>query len=300
MCNLTRIAPTPSGFIHTGNAINFILTYALARHTNAKIELRIDDIDQNRSKDIYIEDIFETLEWLRLDWDLGAIDKNDFLKNYSFINKQKTLFEAISSLWHKNPDIFYICKCSRKKIGGIYHGDCIKSKLKLKKGESALRLHIDKNTGITLGNKYIDLYSIFGDIALWQKEDFCSYQFASLFADEKHKTNLIVRGDDLFNSTALQLYMARLFGFENFLKTTFVHHALIFDKSGLKLSKSNSSSALLSWRKNGKKPNELFQKAAQMMGVREFWKINTKEDILACGNELELFLKTNGQRLNLA
>ncbi|MDR1460945.1 MAG: hypothetical protein LBI78_04815 [Campylobacteraceae bacterium] len=298
MQNLTRIAPTPSGFIHTGNALNFILTYVLARHINAKIELRIDDIDQNRSKDIYIEDIFETLKWLRLDWDLGARDKDDFLKNYSFIHKQKILFETILSLWHKNPDIFYACKCSKKKINGVYRGDCIKSKLELEKGKTALKLHVNNNTDVMLKDKCVDIYNTFGDITLWRKEDFCSYQFASLFSDEEHKTSLIVRGDDLFNSTALQLYMAQLFGFKNFLKATFVHHILIFDKNGLKLSKSNGSDALVSWRKGGKKPNELFQKTAQMIGVKEFYHVNTKEDLLTCKDELEMFLRINGQKLN--
>ncbi|MDR1284582.1 MAG: hypothetical protein LBJ88_00070 [Campylobacteraceae bacterium] len=300
MLNLTRIAPTPSGFIHAGNALNFILIYTLARHTNAKIELKIDDIDQNRSKDIYIEDIFETLKWLRLDWDLGACNKNDFLKNYSFAHKQKILFKVILSLWRKNPDIFYACKCSRKGINGIYHGDCIKLNLELEKEKTALKLHVDNDSNIILRNRYVNIYSAFGDITLWQKEDFCSYQFASLFLDEDHKTSLIVRGDDLFNSTALQLYMARLFGFENFLQTTFIHHMLIFDSNGSKLSKSNGSNSLASWRKNGKKPNELFQKAAQIIGVKEFWQVNTKEDILTCKDELDMFLRTNGQKVSSA
>jgi glutamyl-tRNA synthetase len=299
MQNLTRIAPTPSGFIHIGNAVNFILTYALARHMNAAVELRIDDIDLNRSKDKYIEDIFETMKWLGLDWDFGARNKNEFLKNYSFAHKQNTFLDTILSLRRKKPDIFYACKCSRKKFTGIYHGDCMKFGLELKKGETALKLHIDKETKVTLGNKSIDIYDKFGDITLYQKEGFCSYQFASLFTDEERKTNLIIRGDDLFASSALQLYMAQIMGFENFSKTTFVHHALIFDKNGLKLSKSNGSNALASWRKEGKNPNKLFQIAAKIIGIKEFWEINTKEELLTCKDNLEIFFKLNGQKLSI-
>ena len=60
----TRIAPTPSGYLHVGNALNFILTWWIAKHYDAKLFLRIDDADHTRCRDEFLDDIFEGLEWL--------------------------------------------------------------------------------------------------------------------------------------------------------------------------------------------------------------------------------------------
>jgi glutamyl-tRNA synthetase len=285
---IARIAPTPSGFIHTGNAINFILTYVIARHLNATLRLRIDDFDKLRSKKVFIDDIFETLKWLELEYDHGAKDNDDFLKNFSC--NHENLFKELNILHEKFPEFFYACKCSRKNIKGIYHGKCKNFGLKLQKGQTSLRLHVKPNSFVKLGNFNIDLYETVGDIIIWQKEGFCSYQLASLLDDEKNGVNLLVRGEDLLNSSAIQLLMANLFGFKKFPKATFIHHPLIFDENGKKLSKSLNSYALYQWRKDGKKPHELFQETAKMIGVREFWQINTKDELLSCNDELETFL----------
>ena len=69
-CRL-RYAPTPSGFLHIGNALNFRLNWLVARQNGGKILLRIDDLDAERKRPEYIADIFESLEWLGLDWDEG-------------------------------------------------------------------------------------------------------------------------------------------------------------------------------------------------------------------------------------
>lgn len=54
----TRIAPTPSGFLHVGNAVSFLITYCLAKSENGKLLLRIDDLDRERYRKEYLEDIF--------------------------------------------------------------------------------------------------------------------------------------------------------------------------------------------------------------------------------------------------
>jgi len=59
----TRIAPTPSGYLHLGNVLSFAITVTLARQTGAKILLRIDDLDQERANQLYVQDIFDTLDF---------------------------------------------------------------------------------------------------------------------------------------------------------------------------------------------------------------------------------------------
>ncbi|MFM8896894.1 MAG: glutamate--tRNA ligase family protein, partial [Actinomycetales bacterium] len=73
----TRFAPTPSGFLHEGNAVNFLLVQRLADALGATVLLRIDDMDVDRLRDEYVEDIFEVLHWLGLQWQAGPIDAAD-------------------------------------------------------------------------------------------------------------------------------------------------------------------------------------------------------------------------------
>ena len=62
----TRIAPTPSGFLHIGNILSFVLTASMARDTGASILLRVDDLDRDRVEPAFLEDIFETLRFLAI------------------------------------------------------------------------------------------------------------------------------------------------------------------------------------------------------------------------------------------
>ncbi|MDR2099484.1 MAG: hypothetical protein LBP40_01485 [Campylobacteraceae bacterium] len=283
----TRIAPTPSGYIHAGNALNFILTYILAKHIGAKIELRIDDIDQNRSKKEFIDDIFKTLRKLGIVWDIGAKDTDDFLQNYSFGRKQEAIFAELTDIVKANPDYFYICKCPRDKP---CNGGCGALGLELTKNKTALKMRIKDKLIVTLGSRSVDLGKAVGDVTMWQKEGFASYQFASLFSDEEHGTNLIVRGYDLFNSSALQLYMAKVFGFKSFLKATFIHHPLILDEKGGKLSKTKGSSSAFSI-------DEILQRCAEIIGIKSSQKIENIHEILSFKNELDRYLNERGAKL---
>ncbi len=74
----TRFAPTPSGWLHIGNAISFIITWLYARSANGTIHLRIDDIDGERAREEFVEDIFTGIEWLGLDYDSGPTSVDDF------------------------------------------------------------------------------------------------------------------------------------------------------------------------------------------------------------------------------
>ena len=77
---VSRIAPTPSGFLHLGNAFNFLLTSKFVRARKGTLILRIDDADSTRSRPEYIEDIFRSLEWLGIEWDRGPSGPDDFYR----------------------------------------------------------------------------------------------------------------------------------------------------------------------------------------------------------------------------
>lgn len=79
----TRIAPTPSGFLHAGNAWSFLIAWLWARSRGGSVHLRIDDLDTARLRPEFVEDIFASLSWLGLDWDSGPRDRAEFEARYS-------------------------------------------------------------------------------------------------------------------------------------------------------------------------------------------------------------------------
>ena len=142
----SRIAPTPSGFLHKGNAFSFLLTWILVRKTSGTLTLRIDDIDKNRKRPEYLQDIFETLHFLGIDWDKGAKNPTDFEANYSQHHFLEIYQKKIEILKSKNA--IFECACSRSEIQNrnlknknIYDGFCLNNLATKNQKKSALRLN---------------------------------------------------------------------------------------------------------------------------------------------------------------
>ena len=112
--NKTRLAPTPSGYLHLGNIISFLITVSLAKKHGAKILLRIDDLDQKRVKQEYIEDIFDTIDFLEIPYDEGPRNLKDFNQNYSQVHRQALYHAVIEEL--KDNNFVFPCDCSRKTL----------------------------------------------------------------------------------------------------------------------------------------------------------------------------------------
>ena len=272
----TRIAPTPSGFLHAGNGISFILTYAIARAFGGTILLRIDDLDAERMRPQYVDDIFKTLDWLGLEYDEGPISPDDFYQNFSQHKRLDIYYNFIQKL--QNTDLLYECHCSRKNIrlhsnNSLYPKTCRKNHLSVHdvhKKETAWRIQVNEET-IILFNEWqkekisIQLDTAIGDFIIQQKNGLPAYQIASLADDELFNINFIVRGSDLLNSTAAQVFLAEQIGHLQFPKNTFYHHPLLKNTEGVKFSKSEGAIALKEWRKAHQSPLELYRKAAEWL-----------------------------------
>ena len=103
----TRIAPTPSGFLHIGNARSFAVTAALAAQTGAAVLLRIDDMDRNRIDEQFVQDIFDTLHFLNIPWQEGPVNSADFEKNWSQRHRLHLYGRLLQQLVEK--DVVYAC-----------------------------------------------------------------------------------------------------------------------------------------------------------------------------------------------
>lgn len=230
---VSRIAPTPSGYLHAGNAYNFILTYLLTRSLGGVLHLRIDDYDLGRYRLEFVQNIFDVLEFLDLDYDKGATSVSDFERNFSFKTRAKRYENALKKL-----DEIYICECTRATKdaykNGIYTKICKDKKLKFIKDKTAIRLSVDEND--ELGRQ---VAAQMGDFVIYKKDFTPAYNFASVIDDENMGVNLVVRGEDLLPCTLAQRYLAKRLNF-GFLNAKFIHHKLLLD-GVKKLSKSSKS-----------------------------------------------------------
>ncbi|MBB3700809.1 tRNA glutamyl-Q synthetase [Flammeovirga yaeyamensis] len=267
----TRFAPTPSGYLHIGNAYSFLLTWILARQSEGgEILLRIDDIDSTRARDEYIEDIFETIDWLGIDYDNGPFSVDDFKKNWTQELRTHRYQRAFDIL--KEQGDLFACTCSRKEIyeqseSGIYTGKCRDLNLPFDTEDAAIRVKTSEVPVILedlfIGDVAIDLEQTMKDFVIKRKDGLFAYQLASLIDDEDDGIDFIVRGEDLVESTAAQIFLGNKLELDNFENVEFLHHPLLVDEKGEKLSKSNGSDAIKTLREQGMTPEEVYSGFAE-------------------------------------
>lgn len=248
---LTRFAPTPSGYLHLGNAFSFIITWLIARLQKGKILLRIDDLDNERFRPQYLEDIFSSLEWLGLDYDIGPTGPQDFYCHWSQHKRLDLYYEALAQL---RPYLF-ACNCSRKQWlsqspDGQYPGVCQNKHIPLEKAQVAWRL-ITPPTEMVHFQAFHSTtavqalpYQLMRHPVVRRKDALPAYQLASVVDDCHFGVNLVIRGSDLFASTAVQVLIAKYLNNHHFLAVNFFHHVLLKNEQGEKLSKSAGSTAL--------------------------------------------------------
>jgi glutamyl/glutaminyl-tRNA synthetase len=272
--NLTRYAPTPSGYLHFGNLYSFVLTYHLAKKHQAKILLRIDDLDRERVKKAYIQDIFDTMDFLEIPFQLGPKTYQEFKQEYSQHLRQDLYQAAILDLQKK--DKLFACDCSRSKISsnnshGIYPGSCRKRQIPFNTPNCALRIKTPFGEGVTIltlddGQKTALIPGILTDVVVRKKDGFPAYQLASLVDDLHYAVDFIVRGKDLWGSSLVQLWIAQELGNSKFHKTIFHHHQLLLGVNKQKLSKSAGDTSIRFFRLAHKTKIDVFQHLANLLG----------------------------------
>jgi glutamyl-tRNA synthetase len=270
----TRLAPTPSGYLHLGNVLSFAITWALARSQGGLVVLRIDNLDNSRFRPEYLQDIFDTLEFMGIDFDEGPRNPADFHLHYSQHLRLPCYYEMLDQLAQQ--DLLYACPCSRKQIEAVsprrlYPLTCRHAHLPLQTPNAAWRIRIPEDMVITfhdqlLGTSTVPLAEAMPDFVVRRKDGIPAYQLASLSDDLQMGVNLIVRGEDLLPSTAAQLLLAQQTGATDFTNAQFVHHPLLRTSDGSKLSKSDGALSVTEMRRAGLKPEELWRKLAYMVG----------------------------------
>ena len=269
----TRIAPTPSGFLHLGNVYSFAITAAAAQKYGASLLLRIDDMDRDRVHPEYLADVFETLAFLGISYDEGPSNPADFEAHYSQRHRL-SFYEVLLGQLVATGKV-YACSCSRKQIetdfGGVYHGACQHKKIALDTPGVAWRIDTRQARPILVraldGSTTIAaLPEGMHHFVVRKKDGFPAYQLTSLADDLYFGVDLIVRGQDLWPSTLAQLFLADLLGADAFLSATFHHHELLTDGHDRKLSKSAGDTSVLHFRNQGLTAAGLYSRIGGTIG----------------------------------
>jgi len=274
----TRIAPTPSGFLHVGNILSFSLTAALAQKSGARVLLRIDDLDRERVNAAYLGDIFDTLHFLGIPWDEGPADVASFEAQWSQLIRMELYNKALRVL--RDSGAVFACDCSRAQLlrsgaEGVYPGTCRDRGLSLDAPNVNWRLRTPPEVGLPPEMR---------DFVVRKKDGFPAYQLTSLVDDLHFGVDLIVRGEDLRPSTLAQLWLAEVlsaatlrdgasgqgvFGRNEFRNTRFYHHPLLVTAAGEKLSKSAGATSIHYLRQQGFTPADVYQHIARLLGFAE-------------------------------
>ena len=281
----TRIAPTPSGFLHLGNVFSFALTAALAQENQAKVLLRVDDLDQARVNKQYIQDIFDTLEFLEIPWDEGPKNIKEFEDGWSQQHRLDNYNEAIGKLCEN--DLVFACVCSRQQIRALADCNCRQKQIPLDTANTALRLITDDKKLTIKNHKRQATEAILPkemrNFIVRRRDGLPSYQLTSVVDDLFYGIDLVVRGKDLWASTLAQHSLASALGEHGFNDIFFYHHSLLIAEGGKKLSKSAGATSVRYLRENGKKPSDIFMLIAGMLGVNK--NANTWEELAASINK---------------
>lgn len=281
---ITRFAPSPTGYLHLGHIVSMAFVYGIARAAQAKLLLRIEDHDRGRCRPAYEQAILDDLKWLGFIFDeqpqagsVSHLRQSDRTSRYQELCDQLLMQQAA-----------YRCTCTRSQIQKtmlatatltddlpaeelFYSGTCRTKRIEASTKDFGIRLIAPVTTfSFTDGLKGRQTQNPgeqCGDFLIKDRHGNYTYQFGVAVDDYDQQVNLIIRGEDLLAATGRQIFTGGLLG-----RTTpaqFIHHPLITDESGKKLSKRFFSEAVAKKRSEGLSAQALLGQALFHVGLLE-------------------------------
>jgi glutamyl-tRNA synthetase len=264
-----RLAPSPTGAQHVGNARTYLIAWLSARSRGGRIVLRIEDIDSPRVKKGADRQACLDLQWLGLDWDEGPIIQTERLPLY------RAALERLMAA-----ELVYPCTCTRGDVeraasaphqeheGPVYPGTCAGRRVRDAEalGDRPLcwRFRVPAESPSFVdgfrGPMHIDLRGAGGDFIVWRAPrpgiaaSTPAYQLAVVVDDAVQGVTEVVRGDDLIPSTPRQLLLYQALGLT---PPRFVHVPLVVGPDGRRLAKRHGDTRLSALREAGVRPEML-------------------------------------------
>lgn len=274
-----RLAPSPTGALHLGNARSFLLAWLSVRAQGGMLLCRIDDIDGPRVKEGATEEALGDLDWIGLDFDVGPFFQSTRSSSYAL---------AMDHL--KTHGLVYPCVCTRSEIeraqsapqealdhGTRYPGTCrelyedAQHAFEATGREPAWRFRVPDDCVVEFtdeihGAVSIDVAADSGDFVVAKKDGQTAYQLATVVDDGECEVTEILRGDDLLGSTPRQILLYRALGF---VEPSWIHVPLVVGPDGRRLAKRHGDTRISWYRRRGIAGEELLGWLAWSCGLVE-------------------------------
>jgi glutamyl/glutaminyl-tRNA synthetase len=237
--------------LHLGHVLSALWVWRTARASGAggRVLVRIEDHDRQRSRLAFDAAILEDLAWL------GFVADGPVVRQ----SERGAIYEEALELLRAH-GLVYACECSRADVAGHrYPGTCAQKQLPERPGVG-LRIRLDETVerfdDLRLGPQAQQPSDQCGDVLARDRSGNWTYQFAVAVDDWNQGVSLVVRGEDLLDSTGRQLQLARLLGRRE--PVSFLHHPLLMKSPGKKLSKSDGDTGIRDLRAKGWSPAQVF------------------------------------------
>lgn len=270
-----RIAPSPSGEMHLGNAFSALLAWAFARSAGGAFVVRLENLDERCQNPALAQGVLDDLRWLGIDWDDDPLVQTERLHAYE---------KALERIGEKVE--LYPCFCSRADLhaasaphasdgtplyaGTCYRLDAAERDARAATHRHALRLHVpgEKVSFVDeiQGSYEQDLASECGDFVVRRSDGVFAYQLVCVVDDIAQSVTQVVRGSDLLSSTPRQILLYELLDAS---VPSFAHHPLLLAHDGRRLSKRDGDSTIAGMRERGITPQAIVGYLAHLAGQVE-------------------------------
>ncbi len=276
---VTRLAPSPTGALHLGNARTFLINWLLARRSGWRILLRIEDLDGPRVKKGAAAELIDDLRWLGMDWDEGPIYQSGRRAAY-----RKAIEQLLAS------GAAYPCVCTRGEVeriasaphaedgAAVYPGTCrgrfasVEAAQALSGRSPVIRFNtagqrvsfVDGFAGAVA----MDVERSLGDFVIAKGDGTPAYQLAVVVDDAEAGVTQVVRGDDLLDSTPRQILLYRTLGLA--MKIPAYHHLpLVVGEDGRRLAKRHGDTRLSYYRRHGVSASRVLELLGCWCGITD-------------------------------
>ncbi|MHC4995100.1 MAG: tRNA glutamyl-Q(34) synthetase GluQRS [Planctomycetota bacterium] len=277
----TRLAPSPTGALHLGNARTFLVNWALARQNGWEVVMRIEDLDGPRIQTGAAQQALDILGWLGLNYDEGPHTQLDDLAPYH---------EALARLADRG--LIYPCSCTRSQIASAqsaphrdkhelrYPGTCAPDPSVDPPGYEAISLDSSDQAPawrLVTEDAHVDFHDHFagpqshnpqrtvGDFVVATRANLPAYQLAVVIDDVRQDITHVVRGDDLITSTPRQLLIYRALGLGP--EPAYYHLPLVLGPDGRRLAKRHGDTRLTTYRERGVTAERIIGLLAEWSGL---------------------------------
>jgi glutamyl-Q tRNA(Asp) synthetase len=270
MSFITRFAPSPTGYLHVGHAFSALTAFDAARAAGGRFLLRVEDIDQGRTRPQFGAAIYEDLAWLGIEWEAPVRRQSEHMHEYgrvleSLIERgllyrdfrtRREIAEAIASAPHGPSEEVFRGEAlpAEEETQRLAAGESFAWRLSLRKARAALgpayfALTFEDETGVIRADPQKH-----GDVVLARKDFPTSYHLASVWDDALQGVTHVIRGKDLRDAAHLHVLLQKLL---NLPQPIYRHHRLILGKDGKRLAKRDQAATLRALRESGKTPSDV-------------------------------------------